>query len=110
MKWARPHEWNIGAAIIVRSPARIGIRENIAASGPSVSGCARWAPFGDPVVPEVRITNRLDSSGGSRSASSAVGDQLVERRIVAGAVLGPGDEPQQVPARPRRAARRTRSS
>ncbi len=70
MKWAKPQEWNIGAAIIVRSRARSGIRENIAASGLRVSGWPRWAPFGIPVVPEVRITNRLDSSGGSRSESS----------------------------------------
>ena len=41
MKWAKPQEWNSGAAITVRSPARSGIRENIAASGPRVSGCPR---------------------------------------------------------------------
>jgi hypothetical protein len=45
--------------------------ENIAASGLSVSGWARCAPFGVPVVPEVRMMNRLDSSGGLRSPSPA---------------------------------------
>ena len=58
VKWAKPQEWNRGAAIIVVSRARSGIFENSAATGSIESGCRRAAPFGVPVVPEVRITVR----------------------------------------------------
>ena len=71
MKWAKPQEWNSGAAISVFSSARSGIRENIAASGARLSGEPRWAPLGVPVVPEVRITNLAGSAGGSWSESFA---------------------------------------
>ncbi len=60
-----PHEWNIGAAIIVVSRALSGIASNSEATGVSESGCLRWAPFGVPVVPLVRMMTRLGSSGGS---------------------------------------------
>jgi hypothetical protein len=52
---------------MVRSSAWSGIRENIAASGASDAGALRCAPFGVPVVPEVRMMNRASSAGGSTS-------------------------------------------
>ncbi len=64
VKCAKPHEWNIGAAIIVVSRACSGIFENSAAAGSSESGWLRAAPLGVPVVPEVRITTRPFSAGG----------------------------------------------
>ena len=69
MKWPNPQEWNIGAAITVVSRARSGILEKRDAAGSIESGCLRAAPFGVPVVPEVRITTRPFSRGGSSSAS-----------------------------------------
>ena len=52
VKCAKPQEWNIGAAIIVRSRARSGIASSSAAAGVerAAAGCAP-APFGVPVVP-----------------------------------------------------------
>ena len=70
VKCAKPQEWNIGAAIIVRSPACSGIFENSAAAGSSDSGCLRCAPFGVPVVPLVRMTTRPFSAGGTTSSGS----------------------------------------
>ena len=70
VKCTKPHEWNIGAAIIVGSPARSGIFEKSAAAGSSDSGCLRWAPLGEPVVPLVRITTRPLLSGGTTSSGS----------------------------------------
>ena len=67
VKCAKPQEWNIGAAIIVRSRARSGIRSSSAATGSSDCGCLRLAPFGVPVVPEVRISALPCSGGGDRS-------------------------------------------
>ena len=81
VKCAKPQEWNIGAAIIVVSRARSGIFENSAAAGSSESGCLRAAPFGVPVVPEVRITTRPGSAGGCRSDVVAARDQLLEQRV-----------------------------
>ena len=65
VKCAKPQEWNIGAASIVCSRARSGIMSNSAAAGSSDSGWRRWAPFGLPVVPLVRITTRPLRLGGS---------------------------------------------
>ncbi len=70
VKCTKPHEWNIGAAIIVGWPARSGIFENSAAAGSSDSGCLRCAPFGEPVVPLVRMTTRPLFSGGTTSSGS----------------------------------------
>ena len=70
VKCAKPHEWNIGAAIIVVSRARNGIFENSAAAGSSVSGWLRLAPLGVPVVPDVRMTTRPFSAGGTTSDES----------------------------------------
>ena len=53
-----------GAAISVVSRARSGSREKSAAAGSSERGWWREAPFGEPVVPEVRITTRPRSRGG----------------------------------------------
>ncbi len=64
VKCPKPHEWNIGAAITVLSRAFNGIFENSAASGSTESGCLRAAPFGVPVVPEVRITTLPGSPEG----------------------------------------------
>ena len=69
-KWKKPQEWNSGAAIIIVEPRRKGIMSSTAASAISPSGLVRWAPFGVPVVPEVRITKRGLSGGGRWSESS----------------------------------------
>ena len=55
-KWAKPHEWNMGAAMTVVSAIRMGIRPSSASPDEIASPCrSRWAPLGVPVVPEVRI-------------------------------------------------------
>ena len=79
VKCTKPQEWNIGAAIIVGSPARSGILENSAAAGSSDSGCLRWAPLGEPVVPLVRITTRPLFSGATTSRGVAGGDEVLQR-------------------------------
>ena len=70
---AKPQVWNSGAAMCTRQPYLSGIRESseIAASMPA---SLRGAPFGVPVVPEVRMMIRLWPPGtgsglSSRSAS-----------------------------------------
>ena len=70
LKWAKPHEWNIGAAIMVVWRACSGIFESSAAGAPSSLGLPRSAPFGVPVVPDVSITTRTFSAGGSSSEGS----------------------------------------
>ena len=70
MKWKKPQEWKSGAAIIIVSRLRNGILSISAAIASSPSGLERCAPFGVPVVPEVRITKRGLSGGGFRSDSS----------------------------------------
>ena len=109
VKCAKPHEWNIGAAIIVRSRARSGIRSSSAATGSSDCGCLRLAPFGVPVVPDVRISALPCSGGGDEVGRVAAGDQLVERAVAAAVRVGlvPGDEALAVRASPPRARRRT---
>jgi hypothetical protein len=93
VKCAKPHEWNIGAASIVCSRARSGIMSNSAAAGSSDSGWRRWAPFGLPVVPLVRMTTRPFWLGGSTSDVVALADEVLEARVVAGlADVMPGDE------------------
>ena len=87
VKWAKPQEWNIGAAIIVVSRALSGIFENSAAAGSSVSGCARAAPFGCPVVPEVRITTRPVCVG-ARTSESAL--RAISSSSTGSACLAPG--------------------
>ena len=48
VKCTKPHEWNIGAAIIVFSRAFSGIMASSAAAGSSDLGCEREAPLGVP--------------------------------------------------------------
>ena len=64
VKCTKPQEWNIGAAIIVFSRAFSGIIASSAAAGSSDRGCEREAPFGVPVVPEVRMIALPRSLGG----------------------------------------------
>jgi hypothetical protein len=47
-----------------------GIRDRSATAGPIVSGCLREAPFGVPVVPEVRMIALPDSAGGVGGSGS----------------------------------------
>ena len=69
-KWKKPQEWKSGAAIIIVIPRRKGILSISEAIAINPSGLERWAPFGVPVVPEVRITNLGLSGGGLWSDSS----------------------------------------
>src|SRR5215207_10446037 len=55
LQCAKPQEWNRGAAITVVPRALSGIRSSRAAIGSIDLGWERLAPFGVPVVPEVRI-------------------------------------------------------
>ena len=66
LQCAKPQEWNSGAAITVVSRARSGIRSSSAAIGSIDFGWERLAPFGVPVVPEVRIVALPGSLGGLR--------------------------------------------
>ncbi len=68
-RWAKPQVWNSGAAMWVRQPYFRGIEESsdTAASRPA---SLRGAPFGVPVVPEVRMMIRPCRSGGVRSRES----------------------------------------
>ena len=70
VKCTKPQEWNIGAAIIVFSRAFSGIIASSAAAGSSERGCEREAPFGVPVVPDVRMIALPRSDGGSTSEVS----------------------------------------
>ena len=67
---AKPHAWNSGAAIIVFSRARSGITDSSEAIGSIVLGIEREAPFGVPVVPEVRMIARPCADGGVIGAVS----------------------------------------
>jgi hypothetical protein len=70
VKCTKPHEWNIGAAIIVFSRALSGIIASSAAAGSSERGCERDAPFGVPVVPDVRMIALPRWGGGETSLVS----------------------------------------
>ena len=64
----------IGGSAPMRTvwPWRCGIRSSSAAAGSRVGGVlVREAPFGVPVVPEVRMTVRPGRAGGAKSESSA---------------------------------------
>ena len=89
---AKPHVWNSGAAMCTVQPWRSGIRESseIAASMPA---SLRGAPFGVPVVPEVRMMIRVWWSG--TPGSGVVGlalDQGVEG-VVVGVLVGVRQHP-----------------
>ena len=90
VKCAKPQEWNSGAAIIVFSRAFSGIRDSSAAAGSSDLGWEREAPFGVPVVPEVRITALPRAAGGLRSERSPRAISVLDRRVGRVAVV-PGD-------------------
>jgi hypothetical protein len=66
---AKPQVWNSGAAMCVVQPRFIGIRD-ISATASSMPALFRGAPFGVPVVPEVRMMIRLGFSGADSSASA----------------------------------------
>ncbi len=104
VKCTKPHEWNIGAAIIVGSPARSGIFENSAAAGSSDSGCLRWAPLGEPVVPLVRMTTRPLLSGGTTS----LGSPASIRSSSSGSLGASPPRPPASPAVPGQAMKRLR--
>ena len=92
VKCAKPQAWNSGAAIIVFSRAFSGIRDSSAATGSSDFGWLREAPFGVPVVPEVRMIALPGSSGGTTFGGVAALDQLLERRVLGLRLrLVPGD-------------------
>ena len=98
-KWKKPQEWKSGAAIIIVSRLRKGILSISAAIASRPSGLERWAPFGVPVVPEVRITKRGLSGGGFRSDSSPAA-------ISCSSVGSPGSPPSLQPTTGRRRPRR----
>ncbi len=102
VKWAKPQEWNIGAAIIVVSRARSGIFENSAATGSSESGCLRGGALrGCRSCPEVRITTRpLARRGGVEFGAVAACDQLLS----SGSSVAAGGSPAQATKRLRPAA------
>ena len=89
MKCAKPHEWKSGAAIIVRSPALSGIRDRSEIAGLRPSGVLREAPFGVPVVPDVRITTRPGLGGRHGRLGVARLDQLLERGVGRRVVVDP---------------------
>ena len=55
-RWARPQAWNSGAAMTTVSRARIGIVSSSGVSASTPPDVDRAAPFGRPVVPDVRMT------------------------------------------------------
>ena len=57
-RWTRPHAWNSGAAMTTVSRARIGTVSSSGVSESTPLTLPRAAPFGRPVVPDVRITWR----------------------------------------------------
>ena len=92
VKCAKPQAWNSGAAIIVFSRAFSGIRESSAATGSSDFGWLREAPFGVPVVPEVRMIALPGLLGRDDAGGVAALDQRLERRVLGLALrLAPGD-------------------
>ena len=93
MKWAKPQEWNSGAAMNVVCARFSGILDSSDTAGSSDCGCAAAAPFGVPVVPEVRITARPARARAAPAGSGRrAGDQLVERGVVGVLGVVPGDE------------------
>jgi hypothetical protein len=70
VKCAKPQVWNSGAAIIVFSRACSGMRESSVAAGSRERGWERLAPFGVPVVPEVRRMALPRDEGGFKSERS----------------------------------------
>ena len=88
---AKPHVWNSGAAMCTVQPWRSGIRESreMAASMPA---SLRGAPFGVPVVPEVRMMIRVWCSGGSTGESSD-SPSISASRVSVGLLVGVRQHP-----------------
>ena len=84
MKCAKPHEWNSGAAMCVTCPWRSGIFESSETAGSSEVGDARLAPFGVPVVPDVRMITRPVSSG---ATGCSVGEPAISSSRVGSSTL-----------------------
>ncbi len=82
LKWAKPHEWNSGAAMCDVARYCSGILDRNEVAGSSVSGEPRLAPFGVPVVPEVRMIILPVFSGGTGCSVGPVLDQLLERGVL----------------------------
>ena len=92
--------WNSGAAMWVRQPWRSGSRD-ISETAASMPASLRGAPFGVPVVPEVRITIRAWRSGAVEVAV-VVGRRSATRAwLVAVVGVGPGEHPLLDVAPPR---------
>ena len=103
-RWAKPQVWNSGAAMWVRQPWRSGIRDS-SETAASMPASLRGAPFGVPVVPEVRMTIRACRSGGVERRSSVV---RRDQRLEGVARAGVRRRSRRAPAarrRPRRAGR-----
>ena len=66
-KCAQPQVWNSGAATCERQPDFSGSRDSSAVAA-SMPASLRGAPFGVPVVPEVRMMMRLCLAGAAWSA------------------------------------------
>ena len=82
VKCAKPHEWNSGAAMCELARYCSGIFDSNETAGSSESGEPRLAPFGVPVVPEVRMITLPVLSGGTGCSVGPVCDQLLERGVV----------------------------
>ena len=82
----RPQAWNSGAAMTTVPRARIGTTSSSGVNEPRLPALPRAAPFGRPVVPDVRITWRPmcrvggNGTGERRSASvaSSLPDTVVD--------------------------------
>ena len=71
--WAKPHEWNIGAATMWVRRVRMGTASrNAMIASVGVDG-GRRAPLGVPVVPDVRMIWRPGPGGAGGSSSEPVG-------------------------------------
>ncbi len=69
LRCAQPQVWKSGAAMWVFQPDFSGIRESSATAALRLPP-PRGAPFGVPVVPEVRITARASLAGAVRGFGS----------------------------------------
>ena len=92
-RWAKPQVWNSGAAMWQVQPRRSGIRDS-SETAASTPASLRGAPFGVPVVPEVRMMIRLGFSGcGSCAADEpfSISSSTVGSRSV-GVTVDPGHD------------------
>ena len=78
---ASPQAWNSGAAITTVSRARIGTTSSSGVSESTPLALPRVAPFGRPVVPDVRITWRPTwRVGGSGTSEGSPPERRAARR------------------------------